>query len=355
MKRIAASTLALACMLALLGRTGRAEQFPGHLVAHFARGSRPSQLGVAERRGDEPYDRGPQGLAVTAWADVLIGDPVNGKIKRFSATGALCAATEGKLDGYFSYCVDDKGSIVVRDNSPSGTLRKFDAQGKLLWERTYADILPDDALSKAEAAFSAEFLPLLGLVACGPPDTALVSLRGWRKADRKPTSIGLLLDGKGAVIRMIPGFGAWSGGYWWAFESSMVDDQPPPTVTVKLFAPDGSLAKEIRLNTTADDGRHYKGVDTGVATVLPDGAGGCYVIAYADRAQAVQLSPKLSVTNDYVVNQYDSTGAFVREIRVPASPFGGSVSSLAVGPDGAVYYLRFTASGFDLMVIDRAK
>jgi hypothetical protein len=368
MRCTAVYLMAWACLSASLVWAGSAQGPQGRLVAHFARGSQPSQLGVAEAEGDAPYNEGPEGLVIGPQGDVYIGDMVSGKIKRFSKKGAVLAVTEGRVSAPF-FCVGEDGSIFVSDtgdklivqtNSQGGRdfsqggsrIRKFDGRGKLVWERYRAELLPREALAEAAKSLDMELTGDFDLVSPGPPGAVLVSMHGWRNSDHAPDGIGLLLDDKGALVRILPGFGAWSGGLWWSYESSMRDDQPPPVVTVKAIAPDGTVAKGIRLDTKADGGRHYRGVETGLARVLPDGNGGCYTICYARRAKPLRVSAKLSINSDYVINHYGPQGAFVQELRLPSTPFGGSVSSLAAGPDGSLYYLLTTASGFDLRVVE---
>jgi len=285
---------------------------------------------------------------------------VNGKVKRFHSDGTLVSATEGQMEPS-AFCVDSGGNIWVVETIVGSRIARFDGRGRLLWERVLqrgapwdkrSEVLPQSALLEAQKTLSMELMPALGRVTPGPAGTVLVEMDGWQKDGGKPRSVGLLLDPEGKLTRVVPAFGIWSNGYWWSCESSMAENQPPPTVTLKAFAPEGSLMKQIPLDTRAGDGEHYRGVRTGVAGVLPNGDGGCYVVAYAKRASALRVSQKLSILTDYVINRYDSEGRFVREVRLPTSPFMGSLNSLTVGPKGTLYYLRCTATGFEVRALD---
>ena len=157
------------------------------------------------------------------------------------------------------------------------------------------------------------------------------------------------------LVRTLPSFGIWSNGFWWTYTSSMQADQPPPTVTVELLSEEGDPVRSISLDTQADRGRHYRGVSTGISDVWPDGGGGCYVIAEVVKSPPLKVTGKLSIKTEYVVNHYDEQGHFLRELKLPGTPSKGNLTSLTVGPDGSIYYLRLTGAGFEIRMVDRKR
>jgi hypothetical protein len=333
-----------------LASTGWAQQ--GYFAAAVGRieyGNQDSQVGVFW--GAEDADpEGTRGLAVDAAGNIYLGDPLNGKVKKFSGRVQLLAVTEGTIQNLQSFAVDPNGDIYIFEGE--SRLTKFGQDGRRIWSRTLREILPDSDLTTAEKEFNTDIFSLLGSgISIAPSGGAIAELIGGDLTTGKSKSLGLQLDSDGRLVQILPDFRIGGGTLWWSYEASMVDDQPPPSVLVKAYSDTGALVKTISLETGADGGIHFSGVRTGVHTVLPDQHGGVFVVTYVTAPQPIYLTPTVKIGSDVVLNRFDGDGRFLEEWRLPASPFPGL--GIAVAPDGSLYHLRFDQAGADVVVYRR--
>ncbi|HUV05529.1 MAG TPA: hypothetical protein VMX94_10530 [Armatimonadota bacterium] len=322
-------------------------------AARIEFGSLDSQVGVSWVDETKPNpeglsNEGVRGLAVDGSGNIYIGDIVNGKVKKFSSSGKLLAATAGVLENIQLFDIDKQGNTIVYNSSFGSHITKFSTEGKRIWSYSRAEIMPRSALSKIGKELNAEVSDFGWLTAMSD-GRILLELTGWDLNTRKPRSVGLVLSSDGKMIKALPAFGRECGGLL-LWRKSTTEKESLASVEAMWYNTDGVLVKQVQLDSEAEIKTHYAGVRFGVATVFCDGQGGVITVSYAKSPSPVRISSKAIIGTDVLLNRYDADGKFVAHLRLPASPVSkGIASNIAIAPNGDIYHLKFDKTGVDVM------
>jgi hypothetical protein len=314
----------------------------------YGEGDREVGIAIAlPREGRNVY---PRGFVLGRDGSIAIMDPVNQKVKRFSATGDLLSVTEDALKNLSSAAVNSRGEMCVVWYG--GTrLAKFRADGtRIRSEWTEIGVLAE---RKGGDKIAHEVLEHFGGIAqqfdcvwVDEKDRLCVAVFLFEddhrlfRFDREDKFLGELargryVDEEGRVYRF------------------RRPEEPDAPARVNVLDNSGSSLRELVAPGPSS-------LDMVLEWVRPrggspdwwfaDGTGALYGWYIVSRAEWVRLTSDLAIGADYILVKFDERGEVTWAIRVPGELASGP-SNLAVSPAGDVYYREFGPEAMTLKMI----
>lgn len=316
----------------------------------YGEGDREVGIAIAlPREGRNVY---PRGFVLGRDGSITIMDPVNQKVKRFSATGDLLSVTEDALKNLSSAAVNSRGETYVVWYG--GTrLAKFRADGtRIRSEWTEIGVLAE---RKGGDKIAHEVLEHFGGIAqqfdcvwVDDKDRLCVAVFLFEddhrlfRFDREDNFLGELargryVDEEGRVYR---------------FRRS---EEPDAPARVSVLDNSGSSLRELVAPGPSS-------LDMVLEWVRPrggspdwwfaDGTGALYGwYTFVKRAERLRLTSDLSIGADYLLVKFDERGEVTWGIRVPGQLLEGSRYGFAVSPTGDVYYLESGPEAMTLKMV----
>jgi len=319
--------------------------YSSEVVLHVDYGTTPDKIRVdwAEDPTSEPASI--NHMRVVGDRFYLIDDVVH-TIKQYRSPGTFVWETESFENLHYCAVAPD-GKVYAAGGAAVDSLTCIDDRGKVMWTKSFDDILPRKRMKQFGINVARSFARLQWTT------DGLAALLYDENEDGGHRDMVLFLDRDGNPLRALPGQLAAPDGTVYGYKVSN-ERKPLPVSAIVGKDSKGKTVRTIRPDLGPNKASRLAG-NPSFFMAFADPTDGLIVNGHADVPSDVDTGKHKLRKLEAVFWRFGLQGNFKEEWRFPVSIFAHGRPEVVVGSDGCVYRLNFGETGIDVIKYSRGR